>query len=206
MKITLPVEIGKKYMRRDGSSALVQDVDQTGLASFDRGAWVWADSGRVLKAYSHDADLVADFVEPDVEQPKGHVHAVNMRLYSEDAAETDKPWERWEWRRHSSEWKETSGGNPTWSAHLQYRRKRKTIRIGEFDVPEPLRVAPANGTRVYIVHMLTKNGLSSCTWGAINPWSDKVLKAALMNGLLHLNEGDAEIHFKAICSVTRAKP
>ena len=60
---------------------------------------------------------------------KPHVHAESMKLYAEDAAETDKPWERWE-GKHSWCAKEVGYtplvGHPEWSKSVLYRRKRKT--------------------------------------------------------------------------------
>jgi hypothetical protein len=61
-----------------------------------------------------------------------HPHAENMRLYAEDAAETDKPWERWEsrsvhatagdpWAQHKD--------HPAWHRLLQYRRKPKPLEM-----------------------------------------------------------------------------
>lgn len=56
-----------------------------------------------------------------------HPHAENMRLYAEDAAETDKPWERWEFRWADDEdWISASDG-PQWDVDTQYRRKPKPL-------------------------------------------------------------------------------
>ena len=54
-----------------------------------------------------------------------HIHAENMRLYAEDAAETDKPWERWELRANmltNAGWTSFTEA-PTWVSNLYYRRK-----------------------------------------------------------------------------------
>lgn len=59
-----------------------------------------------------------------------HPHAENMRLYAEDAAETDKPWERWEFRSvyDAYEWWPFSE-HPTWDPSNIYRRKPKPMEM-----------------------------------------------------------------------------
>lgn len=56
-----------------------------------------------------------------------HPHAANMLLYAEDAAETDKPWERWEAKEsvfNTHPWRSLFG-SPLWEEKCQYRRKPK---------------------------------------------------------------------------------
>jgi len=68
-----------------------------------------------------------------------HKHAENMLAYAQDAMETDKPWERWEWfNEYDQEW-ETLALNLKWGLNDQYRRKPRTSNINGFDVPEPVR-------------------------------------------------------------------
>ena len=57
-----------------------------------------------------------------------HPHAENMRLYAEDAAETDKPWERWEGRSPVIDWIPLTG-NPPWNEVAEYRRKPKPLEM-----------------------------------------------------------------------------
>lgn len=54
-------------------------------------------------------------------QPKGHPHAALMAEYAKDAAETDKPWERWEMSA-GGRWYHMSDC-PRWETDMQYRRK-----------------------------------------------------------------------------------
>lgn len=54
-----------------------------------------------------------------------HPHAELMALYAKDAAETDKPWERWEYitpSRPHAEWR-SAMSNPKWFLNNKYRRK-----------------------------------------------------------------------------------
>jgi hypothetical protein len=57
----------------------------------------------------------------------GHKHAALMAEYAKDAAETDKPWERWEWRDHSyksGDWQPmVSGSDAAWFSGFEYRSK-----------------------------------------------------------------------------------
>lgn len=87
----------------------------------------------------------------------GHIHAESMALYAHDAATHERPWELWERAPAGSNdcsW-EAMQNHPSWGKSSWYRRKPKTIKIGEYDVPEPCRVAPANGTFCYSVAQLS---------------------------------------------------
>lgn len=54
-----------------------------------------------------------------------HPHAELMMQYAQDAMETDKPWERWQFLDgFDGQWKDgESGVSPAWFLHIQYRRK-----------------------------------------------------------------------------------
>lgn len=129
-----------------------------------------------------------------------HKHAALMLQYAQDAAETDKPWERWQVQSPvHGPW---SGfiGDPTWDVRAKYRRKPRTIRIGEFDVPEPLREAPALGSAYMVPNMFTVSGATYRNWD-----SDTADFIALERGLAHLTSEAAELHAKALISLS-AKP
>ena len=51
-----------------------------------------------------------------------HKHADLMMEYAKDAAETDKPWERWEMRSHITDWVPLNN-HPSWGDTVYYRRK-----------------------------------------------------------------------------------
>lgn len=79
----------------------------------------------------------------------------------------------------------------------EYRVKPKTIRIGEYDVPEPLRDRPINGESVYLV----------CTDRA-SPvklqWFPVEHSLYLLDsGLLHGERAGAALHLKALLSLTK---
>lgn len=71
----------------------------------------------------------------------GHVHAELMKQYAEDARETNKPWERWEFLSTNVGWAELSG-HPFWEANVQYRRKPHTHVVNGIEVPAPMRDEP----------------------------------------------------------------
>jgi hypothetical protein len=58
-----------------------------------------------------------------------HKHAQLMTEYAKDAAETDKPWRRWEFRTHDEEpWMQCSR-HPEWDIKHGYRRKPNQAQI-----------------------------------------------------------------------------
>lgn len=129
--------------------------------------------------------------------PTAHVHAASMLLYAQDAAETDKPWLRWQHQNVAeTEWFQVDR-HPGWRSDVVYRRKPITIRVGEFDVPEPLRVAPAVGT-TYFMPELESEQLSG-----FSSWSNDELDFRWMSrGLCHLTREAANLHAKALLSFT----
>lgn len=72
----------------------------------------------------------------------GHKHAALMAEYAKDAAETERPWERWEHDNGTSGeiWSEfkNSAIGPSWFDGYQYRRKPKTITISGREIQPPL--------------------------------------------------------------------
>ena len=56
-----------------------------------------------------------------------HKHAALMAEYAKDAAETDKPWERWEWR-NGGEWAKLSAAF-VFYPDTEYRRKPKPMEF-----------------------------------------------------------------------------
>ena len=62
-----------------------------------------------------------------------HVHADLMKLYAEDAMETDKPWLRWEFYAHEK-WITFEHGGPSWVVGSCYRRKPNNVIVNGFEV------------------------------------------------------------------------
>ena len=59
----------------------------------------------------------------------GHIHAAAMAEYAKDAAETDKPWERWEFSYGGQEKYFALESDPCWATGTKYRRKAKTTLL-----------------------------------------------------------------------------
>ncbi len=202
--LTLPLKNGCKYRRRNGSVATVLQVTPIGTAWCDNGADVLTDSGLASGSQrNHPHDIVEDYVVPTGHsyQPKGHPHAASMLLYAQDAAETDKPWERWEYLSTvQARWKSLQETNPRWDLETQYRRIPRTIRIGEFDVPEPLRTAPEPGQHFYVTTILhPKQRAEGLSWRG-----NDTQQHWLRTGVLHLTSEAAELHARALLSFTQS--
>ena len=126
----------------------------------------------------------------------GHPHAKNMKLYAENAAVNEKPWELWEFF-YNGGWRDCIY-HPEWDQKKQYRRKPRTNNINGFEVPEPLRDAPNDGETYYIVN-LTENRVYCVICCGTFSLSQQWLKS----GIVHMTEEAAEIHLKALLSFTQ---
>ena len=125
-----------------------------------------------------------------------HPHAASMKLYAEDAAETDKPWERWETTcRVGSKWYALEC-HPDWTPGQTYRRKRKMRAINGFYIPAPETRAPEHGTKIFVPY------ITSSLWYFDSKWNnDKLYPELLRRGLIFLNEADAIANAKAMCGI-----
>lgn len=125
-----------------------------------------------------------------------HVHAELMMQYAQDAMETDKPWERWQFRTYDGEWEDCVYA-PMWGVSSEYRRKPRTINVNGHEVPEPLRTAPYDDTIVYYPNL--------CSLGLVsyNKFFDDSFYRRLLNlGLLHSTQEAAKKHARALLSFT----
>ena len=127
-----------------------------------------------------------------------HIHAALMLQYAQDAATTDKPWELWKIYT-DGRWLDLFDA-PSWDERFFYRRKPRTIRIGEYDVPEPMREAPEDFSVYYVPIVSGDMGTCRIRWA-----NDQEDLRNLSNGLCHSTREAAELHAKALISLT-AKP
>ena len=131
-----------------------------------------------------------------------HPHAELMMEYAKIAQTTDEPWTHFELRQNDScVWKAIHLPVRFYS-HMVYRLKPeppKTIRIGEYDVPEPVREPLEKDTEYWIAHFSLAELANRFKW-----YSDEFDKRALKNGLIHLTKEAAVIHAKALISLTQA--
>ena len=78
-----------------------------------------------------------------------HKHAHLMARYAQDAAETETPWERWQFRGLDTErWLDCTS-RIGFSNFYEYRRKPRTMTY-KVTIPEPLREEPGVGEAYYI--------------------------------------------------------
>lgn len=131
-------------------------------------------------------------------------HADLMLLYAKDAAETDKPWERWEWRDKSDAEFLTCWQHPSWKLNHDYRRKPQVIRVGRREFPRPITEAPLAGSTVYNVQEHFDHAaphafqVAEEKFDPSNPFHKWYVRA----GLSHLTRAAAQAHadtFNAIC-------
>ena len=123
-----------------------------------------------------------------------HPHAESMRLYAEDALVSTEPWTMWENRKVGSRdnFKECQT-HPRWFADFEYRRKRKTIQIGNNVINAPMTTPPAHGDKVYVV-WLTAPFLNSEIY-----WNDSDMQRSwLRRRLIHDNQVSAIKHANAL--------
>ena len=134
--------------------------------------------------------------------PKAHPHAGLMMKYAEIAQTTDKPWEHFEVLRKKSAVWEAIDAPMSFYDNMEYRLKPeppKTIRIGEYDVPEPVREPLEKDTEYWIADFSLEVLADRFKW-----YSDKFDNRMLKNGLIHLTKEAAVIHAKALVSLTKA--
>ena len=79
----------------------------------------------------------------------------------------------------------------------EYRIRPNTIRIGEYDVPEPLREMPARGTTYYVADTVTPKSPREYAWAG-----DTADIGWLNHGILHSTRDAAVLHAKALLSLT----
>ena len=75
----------------------------------------------------------------------------------------------------------------------------KTIRIGEYDVPEPVREPLENGATCWYPKLSNIDLIDGYIW-----CNDDTDMRMLSNGLIHLTEEAAKAHAKALLSLTKA--
>ena len=134
-----------------------------------------------------------------------HRHAQLMLQYARDAAETEKPWERWEWRDfyEGAPWKKLSF-HPLWYTHNDYRRKPQTIKVTvngkEMEFPEPSKVEPAIGATYWVVKPTSRYGYvpDSYVWDG-----GRTDSGFLEHRMIHLFEDSAQAHANVLNAICR---
>ena len=134
-----------------------------------------------------------------------HKHAALMLQYAKDAAETDKPWERWEWRDKSDAEFLACQQHPSWKLNHDYRRKPQVIRVGRHEFPKPITEAPLAGATVYNVQEHFDHTVPHAfqvaeeKFDPSNPFHKWYVRA----GLSHLTRAAAQAHANVLNAVCR---
>lgn len=120
-----------------------------------------------------------------------HVHAELMAQYAQDALETDKPWERWEFRfrRRPSNWRDFTNG-PTWLPDIEYRRKPSRVQVAG-EVFDDVVFDHASGPKEVFVVRPILHHVSAI------PLSDAISEF-LESGLVHTTYEGALRHLEAL--------
>ena len=125
-----------------------------------------------------------------------HIHAELMMEYAKDAMESDTPWVNWESRCGTDYWHQCDL-HPFWKRDREYRRKPKTIRIGEFDVPEPMRVVSSKQGGYWLVHTALGKVI-------FHVWDGTEKEYLWLNhGYCQSTQEGAELMLKALLSLTQ---
>ncbi|CDL85388.1 hypothetical protein [Xenorhabdus szentirmaii] len=132
---------------------------------------------------------------------KPHIHADLITLYATIAHITNEPWLHFQYREYyGEEWSDCRGPIEFWFDH-EYRLKPRTIKIGSFDVPEPVRESLKEEAEYFHVDtgfLWDDDGVSRSWW-----LDSDVDKARLSAGLIHLTREAAELHAKALISLSK---
>ena len=125
-----------------------------------------------------------------------HKHAELMLQYAQDAAETEKPWLRWEGRGVSTSavWVPMRQDFVFYN-DFEYRRKPQTLTY-TVTMPEPMREAPQLDTEYYLVSLFEPMYFEVAYWGDCS--GERML---LKRGLCFKTEEDAIAAAKAMLPI-----
>lgn len=125
----------------------------------------------------------------------GHIHAELMAQYAEDAKKHDRPWELWQHGDHET-WTSCTT-HPSWFPDHAFRRKPRTVKIGDIEVPEPCKLLLVCGQEYFVPDVTTGLGRRR-TWAY-----DSEDAHALKSNLIHLDIQSAALHAKALIEVSK---
>ena len=124
--------------------------------------------------------------------PRMHRHAALIKQWlDDDSLKVESLTEQGKW---------APTPNPYWHESVEYRFKPRTIRIGEYDVPEPMRVAPELNAAYWVIDINQRVILYASFWNE-SGFEQMLLK----RGVMHDNKKAAELHAKALISLTEEK-
>ena len=86
------------------------------------------------------------------------------------------------------------------SEGVKYRIKPRTIRIGEYDVPEPCREPLEKGDLYWVATIEEEIPLREYTWRGY-----RIDTICLSRGIIHRTQEAADLHSKALIALTEMK-
>lgn len=102
-----------------------------------------------------------------------------------------------QWLHVGGKWVDGVDYNPMSYPEYEWRVKPKTIKIGDMEVPEPLRVVPEKDATYFIVEPMSDDLFYAATWGC-----DNIDIRHLSRGQCHATEEAAIAHAKALIKVS----
>lgn len=128
-------------------------------------------------------------------------HAALAAIYAQQMAEMDEPWKLWQFRNTlaSDNWNNIYGC-PDWDERLEYRQIPKTIKIGNFDIPEPMREKPEIGSEYFYVSCSSPSGIRAEFWH-----DSETDNRILDRRICHLTRDNCILHARALFSFSEIK-
>lgn len=171
----------------------------------DRGDLVWSaqcSGRRIDPAELLGEGQTAYSILPKDTESVGHPAADILQQLADEARVNPEPWRAFERRplNGTNGWVQCTSSMSFELAvrrGLTIRRRPRTIRIGEFVVPAPVREAPAAGTEYWVADPALKDFCHHYSWS-----DDSGENAWLCRGLIHLDPKAAETHGRALASLT----
>ncbi|WP_340618743.1 hypothetical protein [Xenorhabdus entomophaga] len=140
-------------------------------------------------------------INKEITMPK-HIHADLISEYARLSHITDRPWEYFQYRyADGNDWLEHEndfGFHP----EIDFRLKPRTIKIGEYEVPEPVREPLKQGTRYYMPQVIDHYKEDEDLYEE-DKWDNVAIDYRRLNkGLIHKDRESAELHAKALIALT----
>lgn len=198
-KLTLPIEIGRRYVRRDGQVVTAEDYEGAVECAFVGDAIVDVQTGRARANPSIDRpyDLIADAPEEPATYAITDYADVLRAIADGRVVEMKPPVISGAWSVQPEEFVLQEIGRgfiPPWN----FRIKPDIITINGREVPAPVREVPLRGTKYWVVDFVEERGYDNEIWEDF-----PAEKRDLSRGLIHLTEDAARQHAEALLSFTR---
>lgn len=131
-----------------------------------------------------------------------HIHADLIMEYAQIAQTDNEPWRYFQCKNKNGDWDDCQSPVSFW-VDREYRRRVPIIKIGDIDVPEPVREPPEYGTKYYTPDIRGNRGWGGASGCLSATWNDdRVDNRLLRRGLIHLNRESAELHAQALIALT----